>query len=93
MPTALPVVVDLPPERRSWLRGDGPGGDFLVSCTSADRVWAEWIAWQLEAEGYQVVIQAWDFPRHDDAETDQRSFCLYDLETRSGEVLRNGAHC
>lgn len=27
---------------------------------------AEWIAWQLEAEGYQVVVQAWDFtPGHD----------------------------
>jgi TIR domain/AAA ATPase domain len=35
--------------------------DFFVSYTSADRAWAEWIAWQLEAEGYQVVIQAWDF--------------------------------
>jgi hypothetical protein len=23
--------------------------------------WAEWIAWQLEDEGYQVVVQAWDF--------------------------------
>jgi TIR domain len=28
--------------------------DFFVSYTSADRAWAEWIAWQLEAEGYQV---------------------------------------
>jgi len=27
----------------------------------ADRAWAEWIAWQLEAEGYSVVVQAWDF--------------------------------
>jgi tetratricopeptide (TPR) repeat protein len=35
--------------------------DFFVSYTSTDRSWAEWIAWQLEAEGYQVVIQAWDF--------------------------------
>jgi tetratricopeptide (TPR) repeat protein len=35
--------------------------DFFVSYTSADRSWAEWIAWQLEAEGYQVVVQAWDF--------------------------------
>jgi tetratricopeptide (TPR) repeat protein len=35
--------------------------DFFVSYTSADRAWAEWIAWQLEAEGYQVVVQAWDF--------------------------------
>jgi hypothetical protein len=35
--------------------------DFFVSYTSADRAWAEWIAWQLEAEGYTVVAQAWDF--------------------------------
>jgi hypothetical protein len=35
--------------------------DFFVSYTSADRAWAEWIAWQLEAEGYTVVVQAWDF--------------------------------
>jgi TIR domain/NB-ARC domain len=40
--------------------------DFFVSYTSPDRAWAEWIAWQLEAEGYQVVVQAWDFtPGHD----------------------------
>jgi anti-sigma regulatory factor (Ser/Thr protein kinase) len=35
--------------------------DFFVSYTSVDRHWAEWIAWQLEAEGYVVVVQAWDF--------------------------------
>jgi tetratricopeptide (TPR) repeat protein len=35
--------------------------DFFVSYTSADRAWAEWIAWQLEAEGYRVIVQAWDF--------------------------------
>jgi hypothetical protein len=35
--------------------------DFLVSYASSDRSWAEWIAWQLEDEGYQVVVQAWDF--------------------------------
>jgi anti-sigma regulatory factor (Ser/Thr protein kinase) len=35
--------------------------DFFVSYTSSDRAWAEWIAWQLEDEGYQVVVQAWDF--------------------------------
>jgi hypothetical protein len=35
--------------------------DFFVSYTSADRAWAEWIAWQLDAEGYTVVVQAWDF--------------------------------
>jgi TIR domain len=29
--------------------------DFFVSYTSADRAWAEWIAWQLEAEGSQTV--------------------------------------
>ena len=43
--------------------GAGAGGgewDFFVSYTQADRAWAEWIAWQLEADGYRVLIQAWD---------------------------------
>lgn len=35
--------------------------DFFVSYNRNDREWAEWIAWQLEAHGYTVVIQAWDF--------------------------------
>jgi hypothetical protein len=35
--------------------------DFFVSYTSADRTWAEWIAWQLEQAGYRVIVQAWDF--------------------------------
>jgi hypothetical protein len=28
------------------------GADFFVSYTSADPAWAEWISWQLEAEGF-----------------------------------------
>src|SRR5262245_735389 len=35
--------------------------DFFISYTSADRNWAEWIAWQLEEAGYTTVLQAWDF--------------------------------
>jgi len=35
--------------------------DFFISYNSADSAWAEWIAWQLEAAGYETVIQAWDF--------------------------------
>ena len=35
--------------------------DFFISYTSADKDWAEWIAWQLEAAGYTTIIQAWDF--------------------------------
>lgn len=34
---------------------------FFISYNQADRTWAEWIAWQLEAAGHSVVIQAWDF--------------------------------
>ena len=34
--------------------------DFFISYTSADRTWAEWIAWQLEQENYTTIIQAWD---------------------------------
>ena len=46
--------------------GGGPANgplryDFFISYTSTDRPWAEWIAWQLEEVGYQVMIQAWDF--------------------------------
>jgi len=35
--------------------------DFFVSHTGNDRPWAEWVAWLLEAAGYSVVIQVWDF--------------------------------
>ncbi|MDI3563457.1 toll/interleukin-1 receptor domain-containing protein [Bradyrhizobium sp. Arg816] len=35
--------------------------DFFVSYTSADRAWAEWIAFVLEEAGFSTVIQAWDF--------------------------------
>jgi len=35
--------------------------DFFVSFNSADRAWADWIAWMLEEAGYQVVYQPWDF--------------------------------
>src|SRR5437764_1573993 len=35
--------------------------DFFISYNKADRTWAEWMAWQLEAEGYTTVLQAWDF--------------------------------
>lgn len=34
--------------------------DFFVSYTSADRPWAEWMAWELETAGYSTRIQAWD---------------------------------
>ncbi len=36
------------------------GWDFFVSYDAADLAWAEWIAWQLETDGYKVLIQAWD---------------------------------
>ena len=35
--------------------------DFFISYTSADRAWAEWIAWELEEADYTTLIQAWDF--------------------------------
>jgi len=36
--------------------------DFFISYNDTDRHWAEWIAWQLEAEGSTTILQAWDFP-------------------------------
>jgi hypothetical protein len=35
--------------------------NFFISYNSADRHWAEWIAWQLEEAGYTTFLQAWDF--------------------------------
>ena len=35
--------------------------DFFISYNKADKTWAEWIAWELEAKGFTTVIQAWDF--------------------------------
>jgi hypothetical protein len=35
--------------------------DFFISYTSADEAWAEWIAWMLEAAGFSVTVQKWDF--------------------------------
>jgi len=35
--------------------------DYFISYNSADKKWAEWIAWQLEEAGNIVVFQGWDF--------------------------------
>ena len=35
--------------------------DFFISYNKADRSWAEWIAWVLEAEKYTTIVQEWDF--------------------------------
>lgn len=40
---------------------NGDAIDFFISYTTVDESWAEWIAWQLEANGYSCVLQAWDF--------------------------------
>ncbi len=34
--------------------------DFFLSYNSADKTWAEWIAWHLEDVGYTVAFQGWD---------------------------------
>jgi hypothetical protein len=34
---------------------------FFVSYTGADLVWAQWIAWELEANGYKTTLAAWHF--------------------------------
>lgn len=34
--------------------------DFFISYSSADRPWAEWIAWHLDAADYETFIEAWD---------------------------------
>ena len=31
--------------------------DFFISHNRVDRLWAEWIAWQLETAGYEVILE------------------------------------
>jgi hypothetical protein len=42
--------------------GGASGGvqRFFVSYTGVDVEWAEWVAWTLEAEGHEALVQAWD---------------------------------
>jgi hypothetical protein len=35
--------------------------DFFVSHASPDQAWAEWLAWQLQAAGYTVELDIWDW--------------------------------
>ena len=35
--------------------------DFFISYNRHDERWAEWIAWQLENAGYEVIFQLWDW--------------------------------
>ena len=39
----------------------GAGLDFFISCASGNRVWAEWIAVELERAGFSTRYQAADF--------------------------------
>jgi len=41
--------------------GDAERKDFFVSYTGVDSLWAEWIAFALEEQGYTVLLQSWDF--------------------------------
>ncbi|GAA2979946.1 TIR domain-containing protein [Actinokineospora diospyrosa] len=53
------------PNPRASVRGPRPprsgSVDFFISYSLADDDWATWIAHELEAAGYSVMIQAWDF--------------------------------
>jgi hypothetical protein len=40
--------------------------DFFISYTGVDKSWAEWIAWELEKETFECVLQAWDFVAGED---------------------------
>jgi hypothetical protein len=42
------------------------GMRIYVSYAGPDRVWAEWVAWQLQQAGHQVLIDVWDWHAGDD---------------------------
>jgi hypothetical protein len=42
------------------------GTDFFVSHAGRDTAWAEWLAWQLQAAGYTVELDVWDWAPGED---------------------------
>ncbi|MFF7385943.1 FxSxx-COOH system tetratricopeptide repeat protein [Streptomyces griseoluteus] len=34
---------------------------FFISYAGTDRAWAEWVGWQLEQAGHQVILDIWDW--------------------------------
>jgi hypothetical protein len=58
-----------------------PMKDFFVSFNSADKAWADWIAWTLEEAGYQVVYQRLC------RDQGPRAPCAGKVQTVSGEEL------
>ena len=58
----LPIPEQLRKESEEIrLRAQEDLKEYFLSYCSPDLPWAEWIAWQLENEGYSTVLQAWDF--------------------------------
>jgi len=47
-----------------------------------DHAWAKWIAWQLQAAGYTVVLQAWHF----DPGTNLIDVYVQHLRKKLGEI-------
>ncbi len=57
--------------------------DFLVSYVHEDRVWGEWIAWELEATGrYRTHLEAWD-----SLAGTRRPHRLHDAVSRSSRTI------
>ncbi len=47
--------------RQAGARGSNGPIEIFISYSPADERWATWMAWELEAEGYRTMLQAWDF--------------------------------
>ena len=61
-------------------------GDFFINYNSADERWAEWIAWQLEEDGYSVIVEDHD-PRDDLGHKKSKVSGLFSSETE--EITKN----
>jgi hypothetical protein len=63
---------------------------FFISFSQADRDWATWIAWVLEANGYPVFFQDWDFRGSFIEQMHQASLCAErTLVVLSDDYLRS----
>jgi hypothetical protein len=81
---AVRAAVDRPPAWAHW--------DFFISYASANQEWADWIAWELEAAGYQVLLQSRDGAARSRWTADVRDgvqHCARTLVLLSGDYLES----
>ena len=64
--------------------------DFFISYADSDQKWAEWIAFQLEQQGYTVFLRAWDVRPGSNVVAEMQKMALSARQILSPGYLQSG---